>query len=79
MDNETLMALIPLLGTMIGTGGGILISSRLTQYRILQLEKKMDKHNNFIERITRLEGTSLNTCQAVGEIKSALKQLRERS
>lgn len=40
---------------MAGTFGGILTSSKLTAYRIEQLEKKVDKHNNFAERIPVLE------------------------
>lgn len=55
MDNEIMAAVIALMGTAIGTGGGILMSARLTVYRIKQLEKKMDKHNSVIERMYRLE------------------------
>lgn len=39
----------------MGTGGGILASSKLTNYRIGQLEKKVDKHNTIIERTYILE------------------------
>ena len=34
---------------------GILVSSKLTQYRLEQLEKKVQAHNNLIERTYRLE------------------------
>ena len=40
-----------MLGTVIGTFGGILTSSKLTSFRLEQLEKKVDKHNNFEEQI----------------------------
>jgi len=46
-----IVALISLVGTLAGSLGGILVSSKLTNYRIEQLEKKVDKHNNFAERI----------------------------
>lgn len=49
------MALIALIGTMLGTFGGIVTASKLTNYRIEQLEKKVDKHNNFAERIPVIE------------------------
>jgi len=55
MDNDILVAFIALVGTLIGTGGGIIISARLTLYRIEQLEKKMDKHNGLMERTFKLE------------------------
>ncbi len=53
--NEIIVALIALFGTMLGTFGGILTSSKLTNYRIEQLEKKVDKHNSFAIRIPILE------------------------
>lgn len=46
---------INLLGTCVGTFSGIYASSKLTAYRIAQLEKRVDKHNNVIERTFRLE------------------------
>jgi serine/threonine protein phosphatase PrpC len=49
------VAVIAFGGTLIGTFGGIVASSRLTSYRIEQLEKKVDKHNQIVERTFRLE------------------------
>ena len=40
-----------LTGTLLGSFGGM----RLMSYRIEQLEKKVDKHNNFAERIPVIE------------------------
>ena len=51
MSAEIITALIALAGTSLGTFGGIYASARLTSYRIEQLEKKVDKHNNFAEQI----------------------------
>lgn len=48
---EIITAIIALVGTAIGTFGGIYASAKLTTYRIEQLEKKVDKHNAFAERI----------------------------
>ena len=55
MDNEILVAILALAGTLSGTFGGIITSSRLTAYRIQQLEEKVDTHNNFAERIPIIE------------------------
>lgn len=49
------MALIGLAGSAIGSIMGILVSSKLTQYRLEQLEKKVQAHNNLIERTYKLE------------------------
>lgn len=55
MDNTIIVALISGLFTLVGTLGGIIASSKLTAYRIEQLEKKVDKHNQVIDRVYRLE------------------------
>lgn len=55
MNNDIIIALISLVGTLGGTFGGIMVSSKLLNYRIEQLEKKVEKHNNLIERVYRLE------------------------
>lgn len=47
--------MLALIGTSIGTFGGIIASAKLTTYRIEQLEKKVDKHNNFAEKIPVIE------------------------
>ena len=52
---EIIVAVIALLGTLGGSFGGIMAASRLTNYRIEQLEKKVEKHNNLITRTFRLE------------------------
>lgn len=55
MSETIIIALISLIGTLGGTFGGILVSNRLTTYRIEQLEIKVNKHNNVIERVYKIE------------------------
>lgn len=55
MDDVVIVAIISLIGTLGGTFGGILTASKLTNYRIEQLEKKVEKHNNVVERVYNLE------------------------
>lgn len=55
MSEATLVAVLTLIGTLVGTFGGILTGSKLTNYKIEQLDKKVDKHNNVIERTYKLE------------------------
>lgn len=50
-----IVAIITLIGTI---GSGILsavISNNLIKYRVEQLEKKVDKHNNLIDRMYKAE------------------------
>ena len=55
MDTNIIIALIGLLSSVLVQFGGILINSKLTNYRIEQLEKEVQKHNNLIERVYKLE------------------------
>lgn len=55
MSENVIVALITLCGSGIGSLCGIIISNKLTTYRIEQLEKKVDKHNTVIERTFVLE------------------------
>lgn len=55
MNDVVIVAIISLIGTLGGTFGGILTSSKLTNYRIEQLEKKVEAHNKVVERTYRLE------------------------
>ena len=55
MTTDVLVALITLAGSAVGTFAGILVNSKLTNYRLSQLEKKVDQHNKVIDRVYRLE------------------------
>lgn len=59
MDSTIIVAIISGLCTLVGTLGGILASSKLTAYRIEQLEKKLDEYKQItdqvIDRVYRLE------------------------
>ena len=51
MTETMIVALIGFAGTVIGSFLGVVASAKLTNYRIEQLEKKVDMHNNFARRI----------------------------
>ena len=55
MSDTIIVAVLSLMGSLGGTLGGIALNSKLSNYRIEQLEKKVDKHNNLIERMFRAE------------------------
>lgn len=55
MTDTIIVAVLSLLGTLIGSITGILTANKLTNYRIEQLEKKVEKHNSVIERVYVLE------------------------
>lgn len=55
MDPMIISALLAFGGSLIGTFAGIITGSKLTDYRLKELEKKQDKHNQVIERTYKLE------------------------
>lgn len=55
MDSTVIVSLISLLGTIVGSLGGIVVSGKLTAYRIQQLENKVAEHNNFARRMPVIE------------------------
>lgn len=55
MNTELLTALLSLIGTLAGSTGGILISNRLTNYRIEQLEKRVERLAAVDARVSLLE------------------------
>ncbi len=69
MDNTVIVALISLVGTLGGSLGGILVSSKLTAYRIEQLEKKVEEHNRFAQRMPLVEQRLDEIEQDVNELK----------
>ncbi len=70
MDYGTLAAAaMSLMGTLAGTFGGILVSSKLTTYRIEQLEKKVAAHNGLVERTYKLEGQMVEVQHDIRDLK----------
>ncbi len=57
MEPSVIVGLLSLVGTLAGTFGGILTGSRLTNYRLAQLEDKVAQHNNLVERTYKIEET----------------------
>ena len=51
MTDTVIVAIISLLGTLLGSFGG----TQLVKYWIEQLEKKVEKHNSIVERTYILE------------------------
>ncbi len=57
MEPSVIVGLLSLVGTLAGTFGGILTGTRLTNYRLAQLEDKVARHNSLIERTYKIEET----------------------
>lgn len=59
MSETVLVALMALLGTLVGSFSGILAANKLVNYRLEKLEKQVEKHNDMhddtVDRVYKLE------------------------
>ena len=55
MHGEFLTGVFSLIASLVGTFAGIITSAKLTNYQINELKKRVDKHNNVIERTYKLQ------------------------
>lgn len=70
MKTEIIVALLGLLGTLAGSFLGILAASKLTNFRLQQLEDKVNKHNHIIERTYILEGQMTQCRHDITDLKA---------
>ena len=75
MTAEMIVAILSGVGTLLGSVCGILASNRLTAYRIKQLEEKVDKHNQVIDRVYRLERQGAVVDEEIKVVNHRIKDL----
>lgn len=79
MDSTVISAILALVGSLVGTFGGIMAGNKLTEYRLKELEKKVDKHNNLIERMYKVEQKQAVTDEEIKVANHRISDLEERS
>lgn len=77
MTSEVLIAVLSLLGTALGSVTGIMAANKLTNYRIAELEKKVDKHNTIIERFALLEQDNSAQWKRIDDLKNSMEKIKE--
>lgn len=77
MTSEIVVAILALCGTVIGSIAGIMTANRLTLYRVEQLEHKMDKHNQVVERVALLEADNTTQWKRIDELRAVLDKIKE--
>ena len=70
MDWNTFMELLPVAGSLVGTLVGILTGTKLTNYRLKQLENRVQAHNNLVERTYKLEGQITECIHDIRDLRS---------
>lgn len=75
MPSEVIAALIGIAGSFLGSFIGILTSVKLTNYRLEQLEKKVEEHNHVANRVLRLEDETKFEIEKHKEIERRVSKL----
>lgn len=70
MSEAIIVALLGFAGTLLGSLFGVLAAQKLTQYRLAQLEEKVSRHNNLIERTYVLEGQMTECIHDIRDLKA---------
>lgn len=73
MTTEIVVSIITLIGTLITVWSG----NKLTEWRIKQLEDKVNKHNNLIERTFIIEGRLSTDEEMIKETEKRLDNLEK--
>lgn len=73
MRVEILTGVFSLIASLVGTFGGIITSTKLTNYQINELKKQVDKHNSVIERTFRLEEHNRYVDERIARLESEVK------
>lgn len=64
-----MVALLSAAGTVIGSLGGILVSNKMTKFRLNKLEEKVDKHNHLVERMAAVEQSVKSAHHRIDELR----------
>ena len=70
MSDTIVVGLLTLLGTLMGTFGGVITASKLTNFRLERLEQQVSKHNGMIERMYAAEGSIAELQHDVRDLKA---------
>jgi len=68
MDNTIIVAIISFFGTVAGSLLGILAANKLVNFRLEQLETKVAKHNNLIERMYKVEDRAASNSHRIDDL-----------
>lgn len=74
---EIIVAVLALIGSVIGSALANNKTQALIGYRIDELEKKVERHNQVVERTVVLERDMKTAFNRIDEIRNDVKELRK--
>lgn len=79
MNNEIMIALIGALPTIIVAVISIISNNQIVKVKIEELEKKVDKHNQVIERTYNLESNVKTAFKKLDEERERIERLENKA
>lgn len=77
MKPEIVIAIITSASTLIAAIVSIIVNNSLIGYKVDELKKQVEKHNNLVERITILERDSKTAFNRIDELRADVKDIRK--
>lgn len=71
MPDAIIVAVLSLAGTCIGSIAGIIASNKLTDFRLKNLEAKVDKHNHLVERMCKVEDRAMSNTHRIDNLEKS--------
>lgn len=69
MIESVIVAVLSLIGVLGGSWMGVRQANKLVNYRIDQLEEKVMKHNNLVERMISVENSTSSAHKRIDELR----------
>lgn len=72
MTDSIVVAALALLGTLGGSWMGVRQANKLVEFRLIQLESKVDKHNQLVARMAVVERDTGNALHRLDELEDKI-------
>jgi uncharacterized protein (DUF697 family) len=77
MDNEILVAIISFAGTAVGSIVAVVTANSLTNFKIEELKKQVEKHNTIVDRVYKLEASDQVRTEEIKVINHRIEDLEK--
>jgi uncharacterized protein (DUF697 family) len=77
MNNEILVAIISFAGTAVGSIVAVVTANSLTNFKIEELKKQVEKHNTIVDRVYKLEASDQVRTEEIKVINHRIEDLEK--
>ena len=77
MNSEILVALISFAGTAVGSIVAVVTANSLTNFKIEELKKQVEKHNTIVDRVYKLEASDQVRTEEIKVINHRIENLEK--